>query len=251
MQGIDLGSRKIKIVTMDGSMISSRTSYDTIAFYRQYGRFQDGRLHIDQESLGLADGPLTATGYGKMTIPIAGARQIPEIQAHVLGAVFQSGEQDFTLLDIGGQDTKVIQVREGRAVDFHTNDRCAAGSGRYLENMAAVLNISLEELSAFSQEPVELNSTCAIFAETEIIARILEGHSTDELAAGVNYALYRRIAPLLKKLPSSLVLLAGGGAKSLALQAIIAREMQARVEALPDPVFNGAIGCCSAEIETW
>lgn len=250
MLGIDLGSRKVKIVAMSGGRIYRRAVYDTIAFYRQYGRLQAGQLHIDRKVLGADNEPLVATGYGKMTIPLAGALQIPEIQAHARGAVFQSGQQDFTLVDIGGQDTKVIQVRAGRMVDFLTNDRCAAGSGRYLENMAAVLGISLDELASQDEKPIDLNSTCAIFAETEIIARIIEGRSTAELAAGVNYALYRRIAPMLRKLASELVLLAGGGGQSRALQSIIAREMRVRARALDEPVFNGAIGCCVAGNET-
>lgn len=244
MLGIDLGSRRVKIVEMTETGILQRLSYDTISFYREYGKMLKGSLHIDMPGLGLPETLLIATGYGKTTVKVEGARNIPEIQAHAAGAVYQSLEKDFTLLDIGGQDTKIIQVRGGKTVDFLTNDRCAAGSGRYLENMATVLGISLEELASYSDVSIELNSTCAIFAETEIISRVIEGYSTAQLGAGVNYALYRRIAPLLKKLPSPVYIMAGGGAKSPALQQIAARDLQAPVIALADPEFNGAIGCC-------
>ena len=82
--------------------------------------------------------------------------------------MFLTGLTSFTLLDLGGQDSKVALVREGRIVDFLTNDKCAASTGRYLENMAAALNISLEELGRHHSNPVELISTCAVFGESEL-----------------------------------------------------------------------------------
>ncbi|WP_054695439.1 acyl-CoA dehydratase activase [Syntrophomonas palmitatica] len=244
MIGIDLGSRSVKIVQMDYKTITRCELYDTIGFYRRYASAEKGVLSLDLTRLGFVEQRVVATGYGKVTLQVAGADTIPEIQAHVNGAVFQSGINDFTLLDIGGQDTKVIKVREGRAVDFMTNDRCAASSGRYLENMAAVLGLGLEELSACSEEPVELNTTCAIFGETEIIARIVEGHSLQSLAAGVNYSLYRRFAAMLKQMASETIILSGGCALNTGLQRIIARETGAPVLSLPEPQLNGAVGCC-------
>ncbi|HOB11673.1 MAG TPA: acyl-CoA dehydratase activase [Syntrophomonadaceae bacterium] len=244
MIGIDLGSRQVKLVEMEQGKVIRREIHDTITFYRQYGRVQAGQLQINLEEAGWGRELVIATGYGKLAVPIAGARQIPEIQAHALGAVFQSGQESFTLIDIGGQDSKVILIRSGKVVDFLTNDRCAASSGRYLENMAVVLNISLEELSSYDQDPAEINATCAIFGETELVARIVEGYSLPQLAAGVNYALYHRLAPLLKRLDSELLVLSGGVALNKALRAILARETGREVLALPDPQYNGAIGCC-------
>jgi predicted CoA-substrate-specific enzyme activase len=180
---------------------------------------------------------------------LRGAVQIPEIQAHVKGAVSQSGLLNFTLLDIGGQDTKVIKVRGGRAVDFMTNDRCAASSGRYLENMAAILGMTLEELSLHSEDPAQLNSTCAIFGETEIIGKIVEGYSMPRLAAGVNYTLYRRCAGMLEQLHSDIIVLAGGVAFNGSLKKIIEEESARQVVCLPQPQLNGAIGCCVFGIE--
>lgn len=244
MIGIDLGSRQVKLVEMEQGAVIRREMYDTIAFYRQYGRVKSGQLRIDLDEAGWSGGQVIATGYGKMAVSITGARQIPEIQAHALGAVFQSGQTSFTLVDIGGQDSKVILIRDGKVADFVTNDRCAASSGRYLENMAAVLDISLEELSSYDKDPAEINATCAIFGETELVARIVEGYSLPQLAAGVNYALYHRLTPLLKRLDSELLVLSGGVALNKALRDIIARETGRDVLALPDPQYNGAIGCC-------
>ncbi|MDD4803077.1 MAG: acyl-CoA dehydratase activase [Syntrophomonas sp.] len=245
MIGLDMGSRSVKIVKMHKNTVIDTKIFDTIDFYRRFGGKEKGRLKIDLLELGFMekDG-LAATGYGKVTVQVEGAVHIPEIQAHVKGAVFQTGLSDFTLLDIGGQDTKVVKVRDGRAVDFMTNDRCAASSGRYLENMASILGLTLEELSSYSEDAVELNSTCAIFGETEIIGKVVEGYSQCQLAAGVNYTLYRRCAGMLEQLSSDKIVMAGGVAFNSALKKIIARETLYEVVTLPQPQLNGAIGCC-------
>jgi predicted CoA-substrate-specific enzyme activase len=245
MIGLDLGSRQVKIIQMDGTSIVAKRIYDTIGFYRRFANRGRGTLRLDLETLGFKNSDrVVATGYGKIAVHVEGAVQIPEIQAHVKGAVFQTDRADFTLLDIGGQDTKVIKVRSSRAVDFLTNDRCAASSGRYLENMAAILEISLPELTSYSEDPVELNSTCAIFGETEIIGKIVEGVSLARLAAGVNYTLFRRSAVMLRKMDSGVIVLAGGVAYNQALGEIIARETGRQIEVLAEPQLNGAIGCC-------
>jgi (R)-2-hydroxyacyl-CoA dehydratese activating ATPase len=245
MIGLDLGSRNVKIVQMNGDELIATRSFDTIAFYRRFASQGQGKLKLDFDSLGFrASDQVVATGYGKIAVSVEGAIQIPEIQAHVKGAVFQTGRKDFTLLDIGGQDTKVVKVRAGRAVDFMTNDRCAASSGRYLENMAAILDMSLQDLTLCSENPAELNSTCAIFGETEIIGKIVEGVPLASLAAGVNYTLFRRCAVMLKKLDSEVIVLAGGVAYNQALAKIIARETMHEIDVLPEPQLNGAIGCC-------
>jgi predicted CoA-substrate-specific enzyme activase len=242
--GIDLGSRSVKIIRFIDGEIVEQKAYDTIEFYRHFGKNINNRLQLDWERLQLPREDIVATGYGKITVELEGAVQIPEIQAHSLGAVYQSKLSDFTLLDIGGQDTKVIKIRKSRPVDFMTNDRCAASSGRYMENMATVLGISLQELASYSKDPVELSSTCAIFGETEIIARIVEGCSLERLAAGVNYALYKRFSTMLRKLHSDIIIMSGGGSLNRALKDIITKETGCRVIDLPEPLFNGALGCC-------
>lgn len=244
MLGIDLGSRNVKIVQMRDGVVTGQAIYDTIWFYRNYGAKLRSGACWNLSNLGFFDDDVVATGYGKIMVQMGQAQQIPEIQAHVKGAVFQTGISNFTLLDIGGQDTKVVKIRQGRPVDFMTNDRCAASSGRYLENMAVVLGMSLEELSSYSESPVDLNATCAIFGESEIIARIVEGYSLEELAAGVNLSLYRRSASMLQQMASDIIILSGGGALNQALHDIIGRETGREVLRLPEPLVNGAIGCC-------
>ncbi len=244
--GIDLGSRSVKVVVMaaDASELTATAVYETAKFYREYGHRTDSGLAVDFAALHLpAVARLTATGYGRNTINIVGATVIPELKAHMLGAIAQTGLTDFTLLDLGGQDSKVIKVRNGRMVDFQTNDKCAASTGRYLENMAAVLGIGLEELADYSAQPVELSATCAIFGESELIGRIVEGFTVAELAAGVNYTIYKRIKPMLSALKSDKIVFTGGVALGGAIKQFITREMGVEVIVPAHPQLNGAIGC--------
>lgn len=248
--GFDLGSRSVKIAFREGESYTF-SSYDTVEFYRRYGRLKEGRLLVDLRALGLPEGvKIVSTGYGRNTVKIHGGKDIPEIKAHVLGAIAQTGLSDFTLLDLGGQDTKVALVRGGRLVDFQTNDRCAAGSGRYLENMAAVLGMKVEELGEYLEEPVELDATCAIFGESELVGRIIEGHPPARLAAGVNYTIWKRVRPMLENLLSDVVVFTGGVAYNRAVVEIIRRETGVQVVVPAEPRYNGAIGCCVYALQT-
>lgn len=246
--GLDLGSRNVKIALMGADYSLQLQKFDTISFYREYGKKEDDQLVVNFSALGLpTDAIMTATGYGRQTVQVKRARVIPEVMAHVLGAVHLTGLKDFTLLDLGGQDSKVALVRGGRVVDFLTNDKCAASTGRYLENMAAVLNISLEELGRHHRSPVSLTSTCAIFGESELIGKVVEGYSTSSLAAGVNYSIFKRIRPMLAKLAklsNGNVIFTGGVAYNEALRKIIGDEMGVKIVVPENPEYAGAVGCC-------
>jgi len=250
--GIDLGSRSVKIALMgqkaegEGLEILQLESLDTIRFYREYGRKQGDKLAVNFEALGLpAVDSLVSTGYGRNTLELAGGEAIPELKAHVLGAIYQTGLKDFTLVDLGGQDSKIIQVRKGRMIDFLTNDKCAASSGRYLENMATILDVSLEELGEYTDAPVELNSTCAVFGESELIGKIVEGFPLAELAAGVNTTIVKRILPLLRAFPGEVIVFTGGVAHNRAVGRLLETGSGRRIVIPQEPQFNGAIGCCA------
>lgn len=254
--GIDLGSRSVKIAVMEkpnseGDLVIKRLErLDTIKFYREYGRKVNDKLAVDFEALGLPKmDKLVSTGYGRNTLEVAGGETIPELKAHVMGAIFQTGLKDFTLVDLGGQDSKIIQVKRGRMMDFLTNDKCAASSGRYLENMAHVLGITLEELGEYFDEPVELNSTCAVFGESELIGRIVEGVPLANLAAGVNATIVKRILPLMRSFPGEKLVFTGGVAHNRAVRNLL-REGTGREVVIPaEPQFNGAIGCAVYALE--
>lgn len=250
--GIDLGSRQVKIVFFRNGKTFDKYEFDTVEFYKKYGHKEGNRMVVDFSALGLpvpdlesgGGDRLVTTGYGRNTIMIRGGEEIPEIKAHALGAAWQTGLENFTLLDLGGQDTKVVMVRNGKLADFQTNDKCAAGSGRYLENMAAVLGISLGELSTFRENPVDLAATCAIFGESELVGKIIEGYPIEELGAGVNYAIYKRIKPMLLQLASPVLVFTGGVAYNKALKEILSEELGFEVIVPEYPQHNGAIGCC-------
>ncbi|MFA4885193.1 MAG: acyl-CoA dehydratase activase [Desulfotomaculaceae bacterium] len=251
--GLDLGSRSVKIALREEDNSLKLDKFDTMEFYRKYGRTSGGEFALDVDAMGLpAAGPaITATGYGRHTVKVKGAKVIPEIKAHVLGAICLTGLSEFTLLDLGGQDSKVALVRGKRLVDFMTNDKCAASTGRYLENMAAALNISLAELSRHHLSPVELVSTCAIFGESELIGKVVEGYSISALAAGVNHSIFKRILPMLVKLPSETIVFTGGVAYNHALVQIIKENTAASVLVPENPEYAGAIGCCADAGGIW
>ncbi len=237
---------KIALKRDDGSYIFH--SFDTISFYRKYGRLTSGKLAIDLASLGLPRfDKLLATGYGRYAMQLSGAEILPEPKAHTLGAIAETGLRDFTLIDIGGQDTKVVKVVQGRMVDFQTNDKCAASSGRYLENMAAALDISLDEMGQHSKDPAILSSTCAVFGESEVIGCLAEGKPIERICAGVNYSVVRRVMPDVRRMQSAHYILSGGVGRNNAVQRLLEQELQAKVIVPQNHLFLGAIGCCNAD----
>jgi predicted CoA-substrate-specific enzyme activase len=251
--GIDLGSRKVKFSVVDGGVVTRLADHDTLGFYKRFGRIVDEELAFDLEGTGIftreeLDGAsIVVTGYGRNTLDFRGAKVISEIRAHVAGAVFQTGLKEFTMLDMGGQDTKVALVRSGRLDDFVMNDKCAASSGRYLENMASILEVSLDELSSHWEDPVNLDTTCGIFGESELIGQILRGHSIGRLCAGVNRTLVKRVMPMLGRFPSLHLVLTGGVARNRALVRMLENETGRPVVVPEHPQHNGAIGCAVIE----
>ena len=246
--GLDFGSRAVKIVLLKNGKIKRTEIHDTIRFYRKCRLTESGKLKIIDNTLGPGENrskqPVVTTGYGRNMLTLENSHQIPETQAHALGGQYLTGLSDFLLIDIGGQDSKVILVEKGKIVDFIMNDKCAASSGRYLENMAGVLGVSLEELGENSADPVQLDSTCAIFGESELISKLVEGVPLSSLCAGVNYSIFKRLTPMLARFSFQDIVLSGGVAQNKAIQQIIRQNITAKhVIVLPNAQFTGAIGC--------
>ncbi len=241
--GIDLGSREVKIVLMENGKISDKIKIGTMSFYRDFCSYSDriivdiGRLGIDNFDIGVS------TGYGRNNTDLSRFSPINEVKAHAYGAIYQTGLKNFVLLDIGGQDVKIARIQNSLLTDMELNDKCAASCGRYLENMANVLEISLEEMTGFTEDPAELNSTCAVFSESELIGRIAEGVEFPRLCAGVNYSLYKKLQPMLVKFKGRKLVLSGGVARGKAIKHFLENDYD-EIECVEDPQFNGAIGCC-------
>lgn len=241
--GIDLGSREVKVSLMENLKIIRKFKVSTMSFYRDYCSF-DGKIIVNLEKLNVMDVDAEiSTGYGRNNTDLGRFRPINEIKAHVYGVFYQTGLKDFILLDVGGQDVKVVRVEKGIITDLELNEKCAASCGRYLENMANILEIPLEEMSKHYENPVELNSTCAVFSESELIGKIAEGWELNSLCAGVNYSMYKRLRPLLTKFRGRKLVLSGGTAYNHALKQYLKNDYD-EVVSLEDPQFNGAIGCC-------
>ncbi|WP_425446918.1 acyl-CoA dehydratase activase [Dethiothermospora halolimnae] len=241
--GIDLGSREVKIAIMENNKLVYSKKVSTMAFYRDYCNF-DGKIVVDLNKLNIKNiDKFISTGYGRNNTDLRKFRVINELKAHVYGAFYQTDLEDFTLLDVGGQDVKVVKVEKGIITDLELNDKCAASCGRYLENMANVLEIDLDEMFNYYGDPIELNSTCAVFSESELIGKIAEGIVIERLCSGVNYSLYKRLRPLLTKFKNKKIVLSGGVARNRAIKRYLQDDYD-EVILLNKPQLNGAIGCC-------
>lgn len=241
--GIDLGSRFVKIAVTKNNQLVRKEIFSTIDFYTRFRRKNTKKMCLDTEKLEIENSEIITTGYGRNNIK--DAKPITEIIAHAKGAAFQTNLKDFTLLDIGGQDNKVILVKAGIVSDFKINDRCAAGSGKYFENMANTLNIPLDKLFKSKTNPVTLHSTCTVFAETEMVGHIAAGASIASLAAGVNYSVFARIKPdLVSLLKGNPLVFVGGSSKNKGLIHFIEKNLKTKVIIPKYPHINAAIGCC-------
>ena len=248
--GIDLGSRNVKLCFMKNGEIDSTDCFETMTFYREYGIRAESGFSIDLDALGFdAVDRLIATGYGRTAAVLSGVDSVSELTAHFLGVRHQTGLNNFTLLDMGGQDYKVMKVKKGRIVDMATNDKCAASTGRYLENMARILGISLEDMGKYYSNPVSLTTTCAIFGESELIGLVVKGETVSRLAAGVNSAVVERVLPLLERMGSEVIIMTGGVALNHGVVRLVEIKTGRNVRVVRDPLHNGAIGCCIRVME--
>lgn len=241
--GIDLGSREVKIKVTENGYEIYKNKMGTMNFYRDYC-IQGNNVKLNREKLGIGATDVSiSTGYGRNNLALSGFTAINEIKAHVYGVIKKTEMENFILLDMGGQDVKVVKVEKGIITDMNLNDKCAASCGRYLESMAAVLETGLDVLSEYYMDPAVLNSTCSVFSESELIGKIAEGVSFEKLCAGVNYSLYNKIKPMLTEFRGMKLILSGGVAKSKAIKYYLSNDYNKIIET-EDPQFNGAEGCC-------
>ncbi|BAI80701.1 CoA-substrate-specific enzyme activase [Deferribacter desulfuricans SSM1] len=242
--GIDLGSRFVKIAYSDEANNLYLDKIDTIEFYKKYVFKKDGNIFVDTEAfLNIDDVDITATGYGRNVLAFKNANIVSEIKAHFKGALIQMNHENFTLIDIGGQDSKVIYVKNGYIEDFVMNDKCAASTGRFLENSANILGITLDELANEIKNPVKLNSTCAIFSESEIVGKIAEGYKISEIAAGINESIAKRIFPMIKRFKNEKYFASGGVANLKGVMYFLERLLDDKILVVKNAQYNGAIGC--------
>jgi (R)-2-hydroxyacyl-CoA dehydratese activating ATPase len=185
-----------------------------------------------------------ATGYGKNAITFAG-RTVSEITAHARGVFFLYPEVA-GIIDIGGQDSKVIVVDKGRVQDFLMNDKCAAGTGKFLEYSAKALEVSIEELGELalsSSNPAKISSMCTVFAESEVISLRAKGYVKEDIAAGLVESIAQRIGVMAKRMRlKENVAFVGGVAKNRAMKAALEKELDLELFVPEVPQITGALG---------
>ncbi|MHB1349825.1 MAG: 3-hydroxyacyl-ACP dehydratase [Anaerolineaceae bacterium] len=237
--GIDLGSRTIKVAALEnGCLVDQQISESGFDPHGQalamIARYKPTRV--------------VATGYGRHLAQKHFADEvITEIKAHALGARFHFSECT-TVVDIGGQDSKVISLgANGSVINFQMNDKCAAGTGKFLEIMAASLGFRLDEFGPAalgSNHEVAINSMCTVFAESEVISLKNHGAPPQDIARGVHLSVVNRIVAMLSRIGyGETIVFSGGVARNPCIVGMLRERLDnVRVDSPPAPDIVGALG---------
>ena len=243
--GIDLGSRLSKIVILDSKSIIYTNVMDTGVNPKNTAKqlFERAlsKLKISESEII----NIFSTGYGRNIVPFADKR-ITEISCHAKGVNFLFPDAR-TVIDIGGQDSKAILLdSKGKVTDFMMNDRCAAGTGRFLEVVANILELTVNEMSRISacgNDELEINSTCVVFAESEIVGLISQGKKPAEIVDAVHRSVAKRILNLISQLHwKEPVVFTGGVAKNMGMQKAISSALKTEIIIPENPLITGALG---------
>jgi predicted CoA-substrate-specific enzyme activase len=248
--GIDIGSVATKAVVLCDGHIMGKALLRTGTDPKSAGA-DALRQALAEAGLAGCALPSVATGYGR-AIAQTGARTVTEILAAARGAHSVAPDAD-GIIDVGGQDTKVIRLGpDGTVADFAMNDRCAAGTGRFLELMVSALGVDFDQLSrlaASATSPARINSTCAVFAESEVVSLIARGVPEPDIAAGLFASIASRVASLAAQVGgASRYAFIGGGARSPALRQALEAALQKGVLMPLEPQFIVALGAAMAAV---
>ena len=244
--GIDAGSRAIKAV-----LVESDTLEILASGVRDQGVQQDALARelfeelLDKAAMTREDVKrIVATGYGRNIVSFADTT-ITEITCHAVG-VRSEVPDAMTIVDIGGQDSKLIRLTgDGNVRDFAMNDRCAAGTGRFLEVVAQRLGVELRtlgEMARKSTNRVTISSMCVVFAETEIIGLLADGTAPEDIVAGVQSSLASRVAGMAGRNVSPPVIFTGGVALVPGMKDALREALGSEIHIAPDPQMTGALG---------
>jgi len=243
--GVDIGSASSKAVIM-------KNGREVIAeAVVQAGTGTSGQKRVFDEIFSLSGfswGDIdytVATGYGRFSIKEAD-REISEITCHGQGIAFLCPSAR-TVIDIGGQDAKAISLDErGNIVNFFMNDKCAAGTGRFLENMSRVLEMDIEDMERchfLATEPAPVSSTCAVFSESEIISLLSRGVNRNDIVAGVHQSIATKACALASRAGIvDDIVMCGGVARDRGVVDAITKKLGRKVTVAPHPQVTGALG---------
>ncbi|MHA2225489.1 MAG: acyl-CoA dehydratase activase [Candidatus Hodarchaeales archaeon] len=249
--GIDVGSLTVKIVVLNSNGQKLFTSLRRVG-YNPSGVANKLIEEAKKETGKAKFEYIISTGYGRKLVNIAN-KSVTEITCHATGAFFiNPGFR--TIIDIGGQDSKVIQIdSQGQIQNFEMNDKCSAGTGRFLEVMANALEVDLADFGNYallSTDPVSISNTCTVFAESEIISRINQGANRIDVIAGIHETIANKISALTARVGiHSIVALTGGVALNPGVKNMLERQLNVAIEVPQNPQIVGALGAALLAIK--
>ena len=243
--GIDVGSTASKCILLkDGKEITAKSLIDVGAGTSGPQRAIDAVLeaaNMKREDMAC----VLATGYGRNSLMGLADKQMSELSCHARGASFLFPDVH-TVIDIGGQDVKVLHIENGTMTNFQMNDKCAAGTGRFLDVMARVLEVKVEDLGrlgAMSTKQVGIISTCTVFADSEVISQLAMGTDKCEIINGIHRSVAGRVAGLAHRIgvvPE--VVMTGGVAQNTGVVEALEAELGCKIQTSPLTQYNGALG---------
>ena len=244
--GIDIGSTAAKTLVLKDQepeaflsfvLPTGWSSKETSARIRQ--RLLENGIDVAAE-----DTRVTATGYGRVAVCFAD-KTVTEITCHGKGGAYWFGSETVTIIDVGGQDTKVITVEGGNVTRFLMNDKCSAGTGKFLEVMANRLGVDLSELFELAQQgnPISISAMCTVFAESEVISHIGEGTARADIAAGVVDSVANKVISLVNRHGAEgKCVLTGGLSTTAYFVDVLSQKLGQPIAAHPLGKFAGALG---------
>jgi len=251
--GVDAGSTYTKSAVLDdgGNLVATAVLMTGVKITEAARKAYDEVLR----KAGIKENEvkfLVGTGYGRYNITF-GNIQVTEISCHAKGAHYLFPNTR-TVLDMGGQDTKAIRINErGEVVDFCMNDKCAAGTGRFIEGAAKVLGLSLKEVGELSlkgKKAVKISSTCAVFAETETMEQLAWGNSIEDVLYGVHTSMAVRSIGLLRRVGiEPEVTFTGGVSQNVGMVKCLEEQLKMKINVSPLTMYCGAIGAALYGLE--
>jgi predicted CoA-substrate-specific enzyme activase len=243
--GVDVGSITTKAaVVKDGQLLADKvmsTGYNA----QDAGEKVFEKIIAELGIKAAAVDRIIATGYGRKSVAIA-HKNITEITCHAAGAHYLNPAVR-SIIDIGGQDSKAIVADENGSVqDFAMNDKCAAGTGRFLEVMARALEVDIDdfgEVSLKADTPAKISSLCTVFAESEVISLIAKGERRENIIAGIHASIAARVAAMAGRIGlAAPVMMTGGVAKNKGVVSALENKLGQAIEVSPKTQVTGAIG---------
>ena len=238
--GIDIGSSAAKAAVINEGEVIKTILLDTGFSSRKVA--DEIYAMLEAEGITRENAGYVATGYGRVSVPYADDT-VTEITCHGKGSYFLFRENG-TVIDIGGQDTKGISLKNGRVMKFVMNDKCSAGTGKFLEVMTNRLGLTPEELSRLARKGKEItiSSMCTVFAESEVISLIGKETPREDIAFGVIESVVNKVVSLLAQVPNDRYFLTGGLCEDAYIIGRLAKALDAPVSSLPLARYAGAIG---------